>query len=160
MDLGLAHLRLTSQMRCSHLTALFKFSAKNIALFRLGQFNIRTLRFYARECLSQGIFAVVIAWILIRLGTFYRRASLKYCPFGQFHGRVHFKCEQTVNIVFFLFFLPLYIEKLCVLCYNYGCGAWGRVLTRLLNADGGFFARFPFKMVFKKAHPFRATDSD
>ena len=27
--LGLAHLHLTSQMRCSHLTVFFKFSAKN-----------------------------------------------------------------------------------------------------------------------------------
>ena len=32
MGLGLAHL--TGQMRCSHLTAIFKFSAKNITLFR------------------------------------------------------------------------------------------------------------------------------
>ena len=30
MGLGLAHLRLTSQMRCSHLAVLIKFSAKNI----------------------------------------------------------------------------------------------------------------------------------
>ena len=32
MGLGLAHLRLTSQMRCSHLVAFFKFSAKDITL--------------------------------------------------------------------------------------------------------------------------------
>ena len=31
--LGLAYLRLTSQMRCSHLAIFFKFSDKNITLF-------------------------------------------------------------------------------------------------------------------------------
>ena len=31
--LGLAHLRLTSQTRCSHLMVFFKFSAKNIAKY-------------------------------------------------------------------------------------------------------------------------------
>ena len=34
--LGLAYLHLTGQMRCSHLTAFFKFSAKNITHYRGG----------------------------------------------------------------------------------------------------------------------------
>ena len=39
MGLGLAHLRLTSQMRCSHLVMFFKFSAKNITHYRGGFFT-------------------------------------------------------------------------------------------------------------------------
>jgi len=38
--LGLAHLRLTGQMRCSHLAVFVKLSAKNLTLFR-GYFFIR-----------------------------------------------------------------------------------------------------------------------
>ena len=42
VGLGLAHLHLTSQMRCSHLTAIFKFSAKNLTHYSsFFVFNIR-----------------------------------------------------------------------------------------------------------------------
>ena len=37
-SLGLAHLRLTSQMRCSHLVMILKFSAKNITHSASGSF--------------------------------------------------------------------------------------------------------------------------
>ena len=40
MGLGLAHLRLTSQMRCSHLAVILKFSAKNITYYAKGVFTL------------------------------------------------------------------------------------------------------------------------
>ena len=53
MGLGLAHLRLTGQMRCSHLAAFIKFSAKDITLssvlfFRLTKICFTFLQFFEK----------------------------------------------------------------------------------------------------------------
>ena len=53
MGLGLAHLRLTSPMRCSHFSQSVKFSAKDITLYRVGAFLLLKSLFAAEQSVQQ-----------------------------------------------------------------------------------------------------------